>query len=294
MDKVSVHAKRAFLSKLLIVQICCLYAIGITAKTYANNVPTFTASAPENIEAGDQFKLMFTIASPKELMDADLTGFSVSLPKELEILVGPNRSKVSQIRTSGSTYQVSYVYIVSATQAGTFSIPSASITFKGKTLRSQPLALAVSSAGQTSPGHASRPEVEAFIAMTVSERSPRVNAPVVLECKLYTTAQVDSLADMKQFISSDDFKAEAVDLRGTGWQLEHRNGKNFQTAVIRKLLLYPLRAGELRIGDLHVDAYIRKSGQPIDPFDAFFHGGGNAPTAKKSLSCQGITLHVHQ
>lgn len=139
MDKVPVHVKRTFLSKLLIVQICCLYVIGITAKTYANNVPTFTVSAPVNIEVNTQFRLVFAVASTKELDEADLIGFSVSMPKELKVLLGPTRSKVSQIRPNGSTYQVSYTYILSAPQTGTFSISAASITFKGKMLHSEPV-----------------------------------------------------------------------------------------------------------------------------------------------------------
>lgn len=129
--------------------------------------------------------------------------------------------------------------------------------------------------------------------MTVSERSPRVNTPVVLECKLYTAANVDSLANMEQYISSGDFKAEPIDLRGSQWQIERRDGKNYRTVVFRKLLLYPLRTGELRIGDLHMDAYIRKANEAIDPFDAFFNDG-NAVSVKKRLHCMSVTLHVRE
>ena len=66
------------------------------------------------------------------------------------------------------------------------------------------------------------------MTMNVSERSPRINEPVVLECKLYTTSLADSLANMEQLISSDDFKIEPIDLRGSAWQIEHRNGKNYR------------------------------------------------------------------
>ena len=258
---------------------------------------TFTASMAEKVEAGDQFRLTFTVVSPKELTDTDLTGFSVTLPESLDVLVGPNRAKVSQSQYIGgktvTSYQVAYTYILSAPQAGTFTIPAANITFKGKTLRSQPVTLAVVPAGQLSSGNAPQPRPDAFITMTVSERSPRVNTPVVLECKLYTAADVDSLANMEQYISSGDFKAEPIDLRGSQWQIERRDGKNYRTAVFRKLLLYPLRTGELRIGDLHMDAYIRKVDKAIDPFDAFFNDG-NAISVKKRLHCTGITLRVHE
>ena len=299
MDKVSVHAKRGFLLKLLLLQIGCLCAIGITAKTHVNNVPTFTASASDNIKVDTQFRLMFTITSTKELDDADLMGLSVSMPKGLTVLMGPTRAKVSQLQNIGgkiiSSHQVTYTYILSASQAGTFTIPAASIIVKGEKLCSQPLALTVVPAKQSSSGCTPQPRLDAFITMTVSERSPRVNAPIVLECKLYTAANVDSLANMEQYISSGDFKAEPIDLRGSQWQIERRDGKNYRTVVFRKLLLYPLRTGELRIGDLHMDAYIRKANEAIDPFDAFFNDG-NAVSVKKRLhyerhpSCTRITL----
>lgn len=297
MDKVSVHAKRAFLLKLLLLQIGCLCAIGITAKAHADNDIRFTASAPENLEVNDQFRLMFTVSSTKELADADLTRFSASIPEGFAVLMGPSRSRASKTQVfngnTALTYQVTYTYILSAPQAGTFTIPAASITVKGEQLHSQPLVLTVTPREQLLSGQSPQSRLDAFITMTVSERSPRVNTPVVLECKLYTAADVDSLANMEQYISSGDFKAEPIDLRGSQWQIERRDRKNYRTAVFRKLLLYPLRTGELRIGDLHMDAYIRKVDEAIDPFDAFFNDG-NAVSVKKRLHCTGITLRVHE
>lgn len=294
MDKVSVHVKKAFLSKLLILQICCLYTIGIAAKTYANNVPTFTASAPNNIEVDTQFRLEFTVASTKELNDTDLLGLSVSTPEGLTVLMGPACTKVSQSQNIGgkivSNHQVTYTYILSASQAGMFTIPAASITVKGKTLCSQPLTFTVAPAGQLSSSHS---DVDTFVIVTISGRSPRVNTPVVRECKLYTVTLADSLANMKQFISPDNFRVESVDLRGSQWQMEHRDGKDYHTVVFRKLLLYPLRTGKLHIGDLRMDVYIRKVDETIDPFDAFFNGG-NIVSVKKRIGCPGITLHVQK
>ena len=296
MDKVSVHAKRAFLSKLLIVQICCLYAIGITAKTYVNNVPTFTASASDNIEVDTQFRLMFTVTSTKELDDADCMGLSVSTPKGLTVLMGPTRAKVSQSQNIGgkivSIHQVTYTYILSASQAGTFTIPAASIIVKGEKLRSQPLVLTVAPAEQSSSGCTPQPRLDTFITMTVSERSPRVNAPIVLECKLYTAALVD-IEDMEQFISPDDFKVESIDSRNRPLRTEHLDGKEYYTWIFQELLLYPLRTGELRIGDLRMEVSMRQVDKTIDPFDVFFNSE-NAANAKKCISCPGITIHVHE
>ena len=289
--------KKAFLLKLLLLQIGCFCAIGITAKAHAGNDIGFTASAPENLEVNDRFRLMFTVSSTKELADADLTRFSASIPEGFAVLMGPSRSRASKTQVfngnTALTYQVTYTYILSAPQAGTFTIPAASITVKGEQLRSQPLVLTVTPTEQLLSGQSPQSRLDAFITMTVSERSPRVSTPVVLECKLYTTANIDSLANMEQYISSGDFKAEPIDLRGSQWHIERRDGKNYQTVVFRKLLLYPLRTGELRIGDLHMDAYIRKVNEAINPFDAFFNDG-NAVSVKKHLHCMSITLHVRE
>lgn len=295
MYKVSVHAKRGFLLKLLLLQIGCLCAIGITAKTHVN-VPTFTASASDNIKVDTQFRLMFTVTSIKELDDADLMGLSVSTPKSLTVLMGPTRAKVSQSQNIGgkivSSHQVTYTYLLSASQAGTFTIPAASIIVKGEKLCSQPLTLTVVPAEQSSSGCTPQPRLDAFITMTVSEHSPRVNAPIVLECKLYTAALVD-IEDMEQFISPDDFKVESIDSRNRPLRTEHLNGKEYYTWIFQELLLYPLRTGELHIGDLRMEVSTRQVDKTIDPFDAFFNSK-NAVNAKKCISCPGITLHVHE
>ncbi len=296
MYKVLVHAKRAFLLKLLLLQIGCSCAIRITAKTHVDNDIRFTASAPENLEVNDQFRLMFTVSSTKELDDTDLMGLSVSTPKGLTVLMGPTRAKVSQSQNIGgkvvSSHQVTYTYILSASQAGTFTIPAASIIVKGEKLCSQPLALTIVPAEQSSSGCTPQSRLDAFITMTVSERSPRVNAPIVLECKLYTAALVD-IEDMEQFISPDDFKVESIDSRNRPLRTEHLNGKEYYTWIFQELLLYPLRTGELHIGDLRMEVSTRQVDKTIDPFDAFFNSK-NAVNAKKCISCPGITLHVHE
>ena len=94
--------KKAFLLKLLPLQIGCLCAIGITAKAHADNDIRFTASAPENFEVNDQFRLMFTVSSTKELADADLTRFSASIPEGFAVLMGPSRSRASKTQVFNS------------------------------------------------------------------------------------------------------------------------------------------------------------------------------------------------
>lgn len=297
MDKLSVHAKKTFLSQRLIAWVCCLCAIGTAAKAYANNDPTFTVSAPENIEINKQFRLTFIVSFPEKPATVEIQNLAVPELKGLKVLLGPTKSSATNVeKVDGEInrkYQESYTYVLQALQVGRCSIPSASIVVNGHQLHSQQLAVNVVPDGKLPPSSDPQLKPDVFMTMNVSERSPRINEPVVLECKLYTTSLADSLANMEQLISSDDFKIEPIDLRGSAWQIEHRNGKNYQVAVFRKLLLYPLRAGELRIGDLYMDVYIRRYNLSSDPFEAFFEDG-NHQFVKQRVNCQGITLHAHE
>ena len=83
MYKVSVHAKRGFLLKLLLLQIGCLCAIGITAKTHADSGTRFTASVPENLEVNDQFRLMFTVFSTRSWLMLSSQDFPPPYRKDL-------------------------------------------------------------------------------------------------------------------------------------------------------------------------------------------------------------------
>lgn len=69
----------------------CLYAVGIIAETYANNIPTLTVSAPENVEINKQFQLTFTI-SFSEKPAVDIQNFDVLELKGLEILCGLSKA----------------------------------------------------------------------------------------------------------------------------------------------------------------------------------------------------------
>lgn len=285
------------LSQRLIAWVCCLCAIGTAAKAYANNDPTFTVSAPENIEINKQFRLTFIVSFPEKPATVEIQNLAVPELKGFKVLLGPTKSSATNVeKVDGEInrkYQESYTYVLQALQVGRCSIPSASIVVNGHQLHSQQLAVNVVPDGKLPPSSDPQPKPDVFMTMNVSERSPRINEPVVLECKLYTTSLADSLANMEQLISSDDFKIEPIDLRGSAWQIEHRNGKNYQVAVFRKLLLYPLRAGELRIGDLYMDVYIRRYNLSSDPFEAFFEDG-NHQFVKQRVNCQGITLHAHE
>ena len=147
MDKLSVHAKKTFLSQRLIAWVCCLCAIGTAAKAYANNDPTFTVSAPENIEINKQFRLTFIVSFPEKPATVEIQNLAVPELKGLKVLLGPTKSSATNVeKVDGEInrkYQESYTYVLQALQVGRCSIPSASIVVNGHQLHSQQLAVNV-------------------------------------------------------------------------------------------------------------------------------------------------------
>lgn len=269
---------------------------------WADDVPTFTASAPEDIVVGKQFRLTFTVDFPGTLSDADVKDFTPPKLQGFNVLMGPSRATAKNVRlVNGKNTEndkISYSYILSALQAGDFVIPEAIVTVRGRQFYSRPLSIKVIPVRQTLPVEKRKTEPEkkktefdVFMTMKVSERNPCVNTPIVLECKIYATTFLDSIANIEQLISLDDFKVEPIDLRGNQWQVENYKGKSYHTAVFRKLLLYPRRAGELRIGDFYMDTYYYYKSE--DPFDTFFSGKAGHGSIMKRINCPGLTVHAH-
>ncbi|WP_291592805.1 BatD family protein [Bacteroides sp.] len=263
---------------------------------WADNVPIFTASAAENVAIGDQFRLTFTVDFPGALSDTDIKDFTPPKLQGFNVLMGPSRATAKNVMLINGKNtvndKISYSYILSALQEGEFVIPEATVTVKGQLLHSQPLTIRVLSAGQPQPVEKKKVELDVFMTMKISERSSRVNSPIVLECKLYATTSPDSIADIEQLISLEDFKVESINLKGNQWQLEHYQGKNYHTTIFRKLLLYPRRTGELRIGDFYMNTYYYHVSE--DPFDAFFSGKAGHREIKKRIGCPGFTIHVYE
>ena len=76
------------------------------------------------------------------------------------------------------------------------------------------------------------------------------------------------------------------------WSQEHYKGRNYYTTIYRQFVLFPQQSGKLVIEPARFDATIEKVVQSADPFDAFFNGGGNVVSIKKSLTTPSIDINV--
>jgi len=279
---------------------------------YADDV-SFTASAPNSVVVGDQFKLSYTVNTH------DVKDFRASSSMDgFDVLMGPSRSSQSSTQIingkATSSQSITYTYILMARKEGNFSIPAASIVANGKQIISNAVSVKVLPADQKSSANSgnsgntggtnsgsntsrssgnSVSSEDLFIRATASKTNIYEQEAFVLTFKIYT------LVDLRGFdnVKLPDFKgfhSQEIELPSNQtWDREHYNGRNYHTTVYRQFVLFPQQSGELTIEPARFDASIAKAVRSADPFDAFFNGGSNYVEVKKTINTPDITVKVN-
>ena len=274
-----------------------------TIQAFANGNITFTASAPDAVVIGDQFRLSYTVNT------TNVRDFRVPSIKGFDVLMGPSRSQQVQIINGNTSSSITFTYILMATSEGDFSIPGATIVADGKQMASNSVKIQVlpadksnaSSGGgrqaaTSAPSRASSgsniSNQDLFITATASKTNVYEQEAFLLTFKIYT------LVDLRGFdnVKLPDFKgfhSQEVELPSNQkWSLEHYNGRNYHTTVYRQFVLFPQQTGKLTIESARFDASVAKAVQSADPFDAFFNGGSNYVEIKKPLLTPKLTINV--
>lgn len=286
-------------------QILALLSILISLNIFADEKVQFTASAPDVVVKGDNFRLEYTVNTTK-VKDLRIA----SNIKGFEILAGPYRSQSSSVsiingkRTSSSS--VTFTYTLSAMEEGTFTIPAATISANGEKMISNALTIKVlppdqdapassqsqGRRGSSSSGAGEISGNDIFITATANKTNVYEQEAILLTYKIYTRLDLRGFDNVKM----PDFKgfhSQEVNLPQTKqFTQEHYKGRNYHTTVYRQFVLFPQQAGKLEIDPARFDASIAQAVRSDDPFDAFFGGGTSYVAVKKTLTTPKITINV--
>lgn len=263
----------------------------------------FNASAPKAVVKNEQFRLTYNL---------NKEGKDIRLPSEMdgfEILFGPSVSSSysTQIINGKSTSQssFSYTYILVAPEEGTFTIAPASITVSGSNYKSNSLQINVlppdkeadksqsnqnSSPSASSSSSAEIKKTDAFIRTEVSKSSIFEQEGFMVTFKLYTTLNVVNFGKI-EFPEFEGFLVEELDVPSNQQlQLEHYDGRNYYTAVLRKTLLFPQRSGKMTIpsGKLEM-VFSVPSGKKVS---SFFGMQEVNVDVKKPMITNPVTINV--
>jgi hypothetical protein len=236
---------------------------------------TFTASAdPARVAAGEQFQVTFTFTgsdynSARNFKAPDFAQFVV--------ISGPNQSTNMQWVNGRMSASIGYTYILYARQSGRIMIGPASIEYKGKTLRSDPVQIEVS---QGKPKQQSQPDQSAadagdnlIVKAFADKQHVRQGEQLSITFKLYTRVSVTGF-DLAKAPTFDGFWSEDFDMpKPPALTTETLNGKQYKCAVIKKTALFATQAGNLKIAPIEVRCavQVQSKRRGNDPFDQFFN-----------------------
>ena len=286
--------------------------VGIALSALADEV-VFKAQAPAQVIVGHPFQLTYSVNQrSRDLRAPEFTDF--------DYLAGPYTSTSSSTsfvnghRTS--TFEQTYTYTLMAKKAGTFTIAPATIKVDGESVQSNGVRITVlpedeqpqsnspqggqtatrsnNASGQTGgAGQGSNVSSENIFVRTIASKT-RVHEQeaLLVTYKLYfANVDVAQLTNNTKLPEFTGFLKQDLEQGEIQTQLEHYNGRNYQTAVLYRTILYPQHSGDITIDPAKFEAVLRVQTQQRvrSIFDDFF---GSYTNVTKMLTAPGVTIHV--
>lgn len=280
-----------------------LLFISVIGNVLADDV-TFVASAPKSVVLGQHFRLTYTVntTDAKEPVIADMPDF--------DILSGPNistqQSYSSVYGKTTSSVSVTFTYILLPKSEGEFTIQPAKINAKGKDVTSNSLSIKVlpedkaSSAAQNGDRRqggntsANISNEDLFMRATLSKTKVYEQEAVLLTYKVYSAVNLTNLSFPTPELKG--FNIQEVELpQEKQFELEHYNGRNYNTIVWRQFVLFPQQSGKLEIPSLDFEAVVAvQNRRSVDPFEMMFSGFSGYVEVKKVLKTKPLSLEVEK
>lgn len=284
----------------LLLWILLFLSLGLNAQV------KFTASAPSAVAKGDQFRLVYTLRGGD--------GENINVPssiKGFDILYGPAMSSSSSTQIINGNVTTdsseSYIYTLTANAEGTFTIPAATITVKGKSYTSNSVQVKVlppdknaqdqqsggGGGGQTSAATSTAQNInssDAFIRAIVSKSKVSEQESFVVTFRFYTTLEVRDIGKI-EFPEFDGFMVEEQPLPPTRQMtFEHYNGRNYYAVDLRRTLLFPQRSGKITIPSGKIEMVFNvRSGKTVQ---TFFGPQYVMTDVKKTMTTSPLTIDV--
>ena len=189
-----------------------------------------------------------------------------------ELYRGTSRGTSVNIINGNVTRKVSNSIIVTlrANEVGTHDIEPATLTIDGQTYKTKPLTLIVlendapaaeGGADQRSRGQSavvsSGNSTETFTRLILSRTSVYEQEAILATLKVYTLAPQLNFTKVT-LPTFEGFAAQELDVpESNQWDIERYNDRNYKSATLRRMLLFPQQSGEIKIngGSSEIDVY---------------------------------------
>lgn len=229
---------------------------------------TFQVVPPRNVIAGNTFYVTYRLTNGKGsgLQAPPVDGCKLLSPRpgvstmqSVEIINGHQTSSTTE----------DYTFTYRAEKEGTYTIPVATIQADGKSYETKSAQFKVLPPDRNAAAQQSQGGGYSYPGATIDNPSSQDNASIgkddifvrvilnkshayegeAIECtlKLYTKFERINSFMVTSPPTYDGFLIEELDTQASLNEVEHYNGQNYITAVLKKCIIYPQKAGKLTI-----------------------------------------------
>tara|TARA_R110002020_G_scaffold384233_5_gene595096 strand:- start:59488 stop:61176 length:1689 start_codon:yes stop_codon:yes gene_type:complete len=207
------------------------------------------------------------------------------------VLMGPSQSISSSWVNGVRSFSKTYTYTLAPTARGKFTIKQATIVIKGETYKSLPKEVEVTAAVERPDGEKTVDDVadeSLHLVAEISKTSPYLNEAVTVVYKLYASPSIDvtnfRALDNPKYNNfwSQDIPVTKYDVQNTTF-----DGKSYRSVILKRVVLYPQKTGELEIEPLSLDVSLQI---PTNKRD--FFGGRIFAQTNKTVSAGNRKINV--
>ena len=267
------------------ISLFSLLFLGIFSYAQNNETVTFEMNLSKDVLGiNERLRVDFTMNRDGDnFVPPDFEGFRV--------IMGPSQSISSSWVNGVRSFSKTYTYTLAPTARGKFTIKQATIVIKGETYKSLPKEVEVTAAVERPDGEKTVDDVadeSLHLVAEISKTSPYLNEAVTVVYKLYASPSIDvtnfRALDNPKYNNfwSQDIPVTKYDVQNTTY-----DGKSYRSVILKRVVLYPQKTGELEIEPLSLDVSLQV---PTNKRD--FFGGRIFAQTNKTVSAGNRKINV--
>ncbi|WP_228236490.1 BatD family protein [Allomuricauda sp. M10] len=246
---------------------------------------TFTMNlSKETLGINERLRVDFT-------MNKDGDNFTPPAFENFKVVMGPSQSISSSWINGKRSFSKTYTYILLPTARGNFTIQQATIEIAGETYKTTPKTVEVTAAVDRPNGEKTADDVadeSLHLVAEVSKENPYLNEAVTVVYKLYVSPDI-SVTNYRPLDNPtyNNFWSQDIPVTKHTAQNGTYEGKPFRYVVLKRVVLYPQKSGQLDIEPLSLEIFVDV---PTNRRD--FFGGRIYTQTSKTVSAGNRTINV--
>ena len=224
-------------------------------------------------------------------MNKDGDNFKPPQFEGFNVVMGPSQSISSSWINGKRSFSKTYTYILVPTARGSFTINQATIEIAGQTYKTTPQKVEVTAAVDKPNSQKTVDDVadeNLHLVAEVSKGNPYMNEAVTVIYKLYVSPNV-SVTNYRPLDNPtyNNFWSQDIPVTKHTAQNGTYQGKPYRYVVLKRVVLYPQKSGQLNIEPLSLEIFVDV---PTNRRD--FFGGRIYTSTSKTVSAGSRTINV--